>query len=426
MNTYTDAALRSAISTAITESANNTPVTIDFTNGPGTILLTGGVLEFNEESGAGLITLNGNNQNITINAQGESEDFAFSGGSQVAMESLTITGGASADGGAIYNGGTLTVSNSTLSGSSALDNGDDYEASGGAIYNDGTLTVSDSTFSGNSASDYGGAIVSGGTLTVSGSTFSGNTASYGNGGAIDNNGILTVSNSTFSGNIATNGGGGAICTSYVGSTLTLLDSTVSANSAGGFGGGIEIFQSTATITNSIIAGNTSVYNGPDIDGAVVDSSSYNLIGNGTGMTGISNASAGNQVGAGSSPINPLLAPLGNYGGPTQTMPLLPGSPAIDAGSNSLSVDANGNPLTTDQRGQPRIVNTTVDSGAFESQGFSLGIASGNNQSVAGNAAFNPVVVNVTANNTLEPVNGGQVAFTVTPGASGASEPPQRV
>ena len=96
-------------------------------------------------------------------------------------------------------------------------------------------------------------------------------------------------------------------------------------------------------------------------------SAYNLIGTG-GSGGLVNGTNGNQVGV----ADPGLDPNGlqNNGGPTQTIALLPGSPAIDAGSNALAVDpTTGQPLTTDQRGTgyPRIVNGTVDIGAFEFQ-----------------------------------------------------------
>ena len=103
------------------------------------------------------------------------------------------------------------------------------------------------------------------------------------------------------------------------------------------------------------------------------------------------------------------------------MALLPGSPAIDAGSNALAVDANGNPLTTDQRGAgfPRVVNGTVDIGAFESSGFTVTVTSGSGQSTGPLTAFSaPLVATVTANNPIEPVAGGLVTFTAPP--SGAS------
>ena len=64
------------------------------------------------------------------------------------------------------------------------------------------------------------------------------------------------------------------------------------------------------------------------------------------------------------------------------MALLPGSPAIDAGSNATAVDANGNPLTTDQRGSPRTVNGTVDIGAVESQGYTLAPVTGSTPQTA--------------------------------------------
>ena len=68
--------------------------------------------------------------------------------------------------------------------------------------------------------------------------------------------------------------------------------------------------------------------------------------------------------------NPLLTPLGNYGGPTQTMELLPGSPAIDAGTSDFP-GITLNLLSTDQRGQARLWNGTVDIGADEGVLFTV-------------------------------------------------------
>ena len=111
-------------------------------------------------------------------------------------------------------------------------------------------------------------------------------------------------------------------------------------------------------------------------------------------------------------VSPLLAAMGNYGGPTQTLALLPGSPAIDAGTASIS---GVTVPATDQRGLGRVGN--VDIGAFESQGFTLAVASGSTpQSAYVNSAFaNPLVVTVTANNGIEPVDGGFVTF-LAPGS----------
>ncbi len=119
--------------------------------------------------------------------------------------------------------------------------------------------------------------------------------------------------------------------------------------------------------NTIVAANTADDGADDIGGAGVSSASaYNLVG--VDETGsLTNGSNGNQVGV----TNPGLASgLANNGGPTQTIALLAGSPAIDAGSNALAVDpTTGQPLCYDQRGAgyPRIVNGTVDIGAFEVQ-----------------------------------------------------------
>src|SRR5208337_2619199 len=184
------------------------------------------------------------------------------------------------------------------------------------------------------------------------------------------------------------------------------------------GGICNATTSTLTLDNTIVAGNS----GPDIVGSVQPTSKNNLIGDGTGITNLTELDPSNLVGTTADPLNPLLGPLADYGGPTQTMALLPGSPAIDAGSVALAVDANGNTLTTDQRGAgfPRVINGTVDIGAFESQGFTLTPVTGSTpQGTPVNSAFaNPLAVIVTANNPLEPVAGGIVTFSAP--ASGAS------
>ncbi|MFO0960935.1 MAG: choice-of-anchor Q domain-containing protein, partial [Isosphaeraceae bacterium] len=134
----------------------------------------------------------------------------------------------------------------------------------------------------------------------------------------------------------------------------------------------------------------------------------NLIGETDGSTGWV---ASDLTGTADAPIDPLLAPLGDYGGPTWTMALLPGSPAINSGSSS------GTP-STDQRGKPRVGGTDI--GAFESQGFTFRPLAGSTpqSTPVGTAFANPLGVTVTANNPVEPVDGGVVKFSAP--ASGAS------
>jgi hypothetical protein len=311
---------------------------------------------------------------------------------------LTVTGStlsantATNSGGGIYNSGTLTVSDSTLSGNAANGNGggiynyfsgtlavsdsimsgNSARGAGGGIYNFvGTLTVSDSTLSGNAANGtygVGGGIYNGGTLTVTGSTLAGNTSTY-YGGGIHNNGTLTVSDSTLSGNSAAADGGGIW--NYGTHPVTLTNVTLTANRAntrGGtyHGGGLMVYSGLPVLHNTLIAGNFNDATGTtrdDVYGALNSGGDYNLIGDGTGMTGLSNGVNGNLVGSAGAPIDPLLGPLQDNGGPTLTHALLPDSPAIDAGNNAYATD-------WDQRGEgfPRIVNGIIDIGAFEYQG----------------------------------------------------------
>ena len=123
------------------------------------------------------------------------------------------------------------------------------------------------------------------------------------------------------------------------------------------GGGITNVAAAAnfTIANSIVAGNTADNYGPDAYGSFT-SLGHNLI----GKTNNSGGWIGSDLTG-----DPKLGALTNNGGPTQTMALSTGSTAIDAGGNSLAVDASGNPLLSDQRGMIRIINGTVDIGAYE-------------------------------------------------------------
>src|SRR5262249_51361269 len=110
-------------------------------------------------------------------------------------------------------------------------------------------------------------------------------------------------------------------------------------------------------------------------------------------------------------------PLGDYGGSTRSVALLPGSPAIDAGNNALLPAG----ATTDQRGLPRVTGR-ADIGAFESQGFAVTAVpdSTPQTAVIGTAFARPPAVTVTANTPDEPVEGGTVTFVAHPSADGAT------
>ncbi len=411
--TVGDCSLREAIKAA---DGNLTNDTIRFASTvTGTIPLILGELAINQNlsvrgPGAAVLTVSGN---------GVSRSFHVAGGT-VSISGLTIANGfpgSSMDGGGIYNSGTLTladctVSNNTVVGDIEGGNGggiyntgtmsltgctvsnnttdaddfgasigagiynaatmtianctvsdnDSYRAAGG-VFNGGSLTVTNSTFSGNQSGAQGGGIDNdGGTLTVTGSSFSNNSSGTGAGGVFSAGvGSATVTNSTFSNNSAETGGG----IDHFSGVLTLRSCTLSGNHAFENGGGIyDDANATTNINNSIIAGNTASNSGPDVVGAFT-SNGYNLIGNGAGSNGFTNGVNHDRVGTGAVPLDPKLGPLRDNGGPTPTMALLPGSPAIDAG-NSFG-------LTTDQRGQARPVdNPTIanagdgsDIGAYE-------------------------------------------------------------
>ena len=154
-------------------------------------------------------------------------------------------------GGLCTNSGTLTVSNSTVSGNSG--------AFGGITNSAGTLMVTNSTISGNTGG-FGGGIYTGATAIVSGSTVSGNFSSVCGGGIYQVEGTLMVTNSTIAGNTMVNTGGnfgGGICTDH--GTLTVINSTISGNIGAAAGGGIyNLYATSLTLSNSIVAGNMNI------------------------------------------------------------------------------------------------------------------------------------------------------------------------
>jgi MBG domain (YGX type) len=424
--------LRDAITQANASAAS--PVAINFASGlQGTIDLTKALPDLAND-----ISIQGPDaSNLTVQRDPSAVGFsvfAVDGGETVSLSGITISGGGvsnATNGGGIDNFGTLTVSNSVFSNNSANDGGglcnefggaltvsgstftNNYANVGGGLINFGTGTVRNCIFSNNSAMAGGGIYNASfnqnyGTLTVNGSTFINNSAYY-NGGGIYNtyDEMLTVINSTFIGNsvsfgnINDGGGGGGI--SNDDGTATVINCTVSGNTSQ-YGSGISNYGSL-TLDNTIVANNTSTGTSDnDISGSVQPTSAFNVIGDGSGITNLTDLEdpiLSNLIGTTADPLNPLLGPLQNNGGPTQTMALLPGSPAINAGSIVLAVDANGNPLTTDQRGAgfPRTINGTVDIGACE---FTYGSQSQTISGPLANQTYGvaPITLTATATSNL--------------------------
>ncbi|HEX4128849.1 MAG TPA: choice-of-anchor Q domain-containing protein [Pirellulales bacterium] len=376
---HSGVSLRDAIITANTDAANaiSDTITFDASLNGSTITLSQGQLEIGAGTvvpSVGVVTINGGNQ-ITISGNNTTGVLSVIGGNAV-LNGLAIID--ASQGGGLFNeepgdGGTLLLTNSTISGSvngGGIENygimtvinstiSGNYSAnSGGGIYNAGTMTVSDSTISGNTGND-GGGIENSATMTVVNSTISGNSTSntgdYGGGiensGSAFSHGTMTLSNSTVSGNTAGNGGG-----VNDGGVMVISNSTIAANSALDNGDGIydEAFSSGTSLTllSTIVAGNMPVNSNPSASdyygAALAAGSTNNLIGIDSGSlgSGLANGVAGNQVGSSAHPIIPLLGPLANNGGSTETMALEANSPAINAGGPITTLASSINATAT--------------------------------------------------------------------------------
>ena len=285
----------------------------------------------------------------TDGSNGIDRVFHILSGAQVSISDLTVQHGQSGanSGGGIRNEGTLTISGVNIISNSA---GNGATGEGGGIYNGSgaVLSVTDTTFANNDGI-HGGALSNFGNATITSTTIDRNHAIGGEGGGISNDGgTLTVINSTITGNSADIEGGGISSSG----TINLTNVTVAFNGINGHpaAGSIHRGGGTFTIRNTIIS-NTAV--GVNCTGTIT-SASGNLSSDSSCLLG-----GGNIENA-----DPLLGPLTNNGGPTETHAFAAGSPAIDHGTN-------GGLPPTDQRGYVRIWDgdgngsAIVDVGSYE-------------------------------------------------------------
>jgi hypothetical protein len=250
-------------------------------------------------------------------------------------------------GGGLDVGGMVTISNSQINNNIAVPGVgvSDAVPDGGGIYNSGTMTLTDVTLSGNNAVSEGGGIYNSGTVTLTDVTLNGNSTGNGNGGGIYNTGTVTLTNVTLSANSASNGGG--IFNTGAASLVNVTLASSSANGATNVSGIVSDSSSTQlNLKNVVVADSAMGVN--CYFGKAPDSSLFNLSSDGT-----CNFGAGRD-----SILDMKLGPLADNGGPTLTHMPQPGSPAIDNGTGA------GCPAT-DQRGAPRPVGAACDVGAVE-------------------------------------------------------------
>jgi hypothetical protein len=325
-------------------------------------------------------TLDGSGQNVTLDGGGARGIFSLSTpGLTLTLKNLTLahagTHGAinsqsanlnishttfinNTTDGSLGGGGALRFSQGSLNITNSLFISNTASSDGGAIFIGfgGVTNIVDSTFTGNSNPGIvgleGGAIFNGGNLTVRNSTFNANNSTVNSsfGGAIanDNVGNLTVINSTFFGN----GGRHGAAIFSPGPNARIINSTIVANGAAGDDGAVVYAEgSTLNVINSIIANNPP----------------GNCFNFGT-VGGHNNLETGPTTTCGTNSLlaDPLLGPLADNGGPTQTLALLTGSRAINAADNAICQtappDGAGN---LDQRGVLRPQGNGCDIGAFE-------------------------------------------------------------
>ncbi len=267
---------------------------------------------------------------------------------------LVIEGGKAPNGGGInVEHGAVKLINSLVKGNRSTFN----DGGGIDVFEGSSVTVLRSSITGNHSADEGGGVANGGRTVIVDSTVSGNRSII-SGGGVTNFTKLTMRNDTVANN-STEENGGGVSNFH---SATLNDVTVARNkaaSAGGsgdMGGGIFVGGGTLTISNSLIALNTlggTTSSDPNCAGAFTSKGNNLRTTSDSGCTGFTGP--GDFVRA-----NPKIGQLANNGGPTETIALLAGSPAIN----------KANPKTSekrDQRGHKRD-RKHPDIGAFEASG----------------------------------------------------------
>lgn len=315
----------------------------------GNIALTSSQLYY---TGSFKLTLRGSGTTITAAPNSRVIEIAGTA-QQFTLDGLVLTGGNGASlGGAISSqgGGSVVVTNSTLTGNNVTD-------SGGAIHMFGHLTLTNSTISNNTAASAAGGAFAAGGVTMTGSTISGNNAGTGAGLHFDTSG--TITNSTITGNTAAGDAGGILADD----DLTLQYATITGNTSTTGGTNIHFRGDrmealTLTSFGSVVA--NPLGGGTNCAGQGTVITSYNFEdANSCGF----GAGTGDQTNAGS----PQLGALANNGGPTQTMAPSASSGLVD--KIPASSPCGGVNVTVDQRGLPRPVTAgqSCDIGAYEIQ-----------------------------------------------------------
>lgn len=337
------------------------------------------------KSGGGAVYVDGNAPSLTIVDSVFAGNTVFSGAGGAVNIAPTTTlamivnssfdlNRASSGGGALRNRGSLTVMDSAIVNNQATSG-----SSGGAVTTaiGATTEIIRTTVHSNTADLAGGAINNGALaqMRIIDSTLAGNTATTSHGGAINNFGFVALVNSTVSGNMAPVGQGGALY-NFFNSSAELSSATI-ANNVAMIGGGLfngepTVGPASMTLRNTLVADNFdsagnigSNFAGPSL----VTSDRHNLDTDGSLLL----ADPTDQSGSILMPINAMLGPLQNNGGPTLTHELLPGSPAIDRANPFGVHDETGLVLAADQRGAGRPFDgdndgvAISDIGAFETQ-----------------------------------------------------------